>query len=244
MTNLLVFIASTAAIYALLRMVELARPAGRHGAWRLNVGIGLINHAATQFMLLTVGPATALLVNRLGGGLIDLGPLGLWGVALYVLAADLGEYLFHRAQHVVPFLWRLHSLHHSDTAMNVTTSSRHHWLDPLLKGVSIFAIVGLLFKVTPAALAAYGLICFWHHVVHANIRLGFGRWSWVLNAPQYHRMHHATASEYHDCNYSALFPVYDLVSGKYRRPEPGEFPETGLDDGRAPTTLIAAATWR
>jgi hypothetical protein len=37
-------------------------------------------------------------------------------------ALDLMEYLFHRVQHSVPIMWSMHSLHHSDAALNATTT--------------------------------------------------------------------------------------------------------------------------
>ena len=70
---------------------------------------------------------TTLTVNALGGGLIELPTSGA-GLAVaipcYALAMDGGEYLFHRAQHRIPLLWAMHSLHHSDPAVNVSNGAQ------------------------------------------------------------------------------------------------------------------------
>jgi sterol desaturase/sphingolipid hydroxylase (fatty acid hydroxylase superfamily) len=46
-----------------------------------------------------------------------------------MLAADLIFYWVHRAQHHFEFLWSMHSFHHSDDDVNVTSSYRHYWLE-------------------------------------------------------------------------------------------------------------------
>ena len=43
-----------------------------------------------------------------------------------VVLLDGWMYLWHRANHAIPFLWRFHRTHHSDTHMDVTTASRFH----------------------------------------------------------------------------------------------------------------------
>src|SRR5206468_10886397 len=76
----------------------------------------------TQFGLSpALGVVVTTVVNRAGGGLILLPSRGwglLLGVAVYLAVMDLGEYVFHRAQHRLPWLWAWHSLHHSDTTFD------------------------------------------------------------------------------------------------------------------------------
>lgn len=40
---------------------------------------------------------------------------------------------YHRLQHAVPIFWRIHKLHHTDPAMNVTTARRTHFLERALQ---------------------------------------------------------------------------------------------------------------
>ena len=69
----------------------------------------------------------------------------------------------------------------------------------------------------------------WSYVVHANIRVGFGRFWWLLSSPQYHRIHHSIRAEHRNKNFAVWFPFYDVMFGTAWRPRPGEFPETGID---------------
>lgn len=229
-------------VVVILLVLERLRPASatQRGEWLHNggaFGLSVVGQyvAHSVFPLFETG-----LVNAAGGGLIDLTALPWWlGAAVYLLAMDLGEYLFHRAQHRLPWMWAMHSLHHSDRALNVGTTQRHFWLEPAIKAVTIWLAVSLVFKANGPILAVYGLATLYNFVSHANIRLGFGPLSWVLNAPQYHRLHHSRDPAHFNTNFAALFPIFDLLSGAYRRPRPGEFPETGLDEAIAsPVDLI------
>jgi sterol desaturase/sphingolipid hydroxylase (fatty acid hydroxylase superfamily) len=225
-----------------LVVLERLRPASatQRGEWLHNGGaFGLT--IAGQMMAHSVFPLVETrVINAAGGGLIDLAALP-WGVGavIYVVAMDLGEYLFHRAQHRFAWMWAMHSLHHSDRALNIGTTQRHFWLEPAIKAVTIWLAVSLLFKASGPMLAIYGAISLYNFVSHANIRLGFGPLSWALNAPQYHRLHHSRDPAHFNTNFAALFPIFDLLSGAYRRPKRGEFPDTGLDEAIAsPLDLI------
>jgi len=169
---------------------------------------------------------------------IERWPL-LLSAALFVLVADLAEYLYHRAQHAIPWLWRRHALHHSDPCVTTTTTERHWWGDPILKALLFVAPLAALLRPSPADYSVYSALSLWNYVAHANLKLDFGRWSWLLNSPAYHRLHHARGAEHHGANYAALIPIFDVLSGAYRRPQ--EFLETGLES--QPRTLVEALAW-
>ena len=156
---------------------------------------------------------------------------------------DFSEYIFHRAQHAWPFLWAMHSLHHSDTSVNITTSTRHFWVEPAIRIIFVYPLVSVLLRPSAVIIGAYIVIGFWNFVVHMNVRLSFGRLWYVLNSPQYHRIHHAADVRYTDCNFAALFPVFDLVFGTYRRAAKDKYPTTGLDDVVGPSSPFGMITW-
>jgi sterol desaturase/sphingolipid hydroxylase (fatty acid hydroxylase superfamily) len=45
---------------------------------------------------------------------------------LALVLLDAWIYLWHRANHAIPFLWRCHRMHHSDKHMDVTKATRFH----------------------------------------------------------------------------------------------------------------------
>ena len=225
------------------RTAAAAVPAGHR---RLNV--------ATMLAWLTlnaaVGPllvaAIAFSVSHTGGGLFSLPSQG-WSLAaaafVYVFVADAGEYVFHRLQHVVPWLWSLHTLHHSEPHMNSTSGVLHHWSMMLMRSAFVALPLGLLFKASAPVTWIYFASTLYVHFMHANSTLDFGRLSWLLSSPSYHRIHHSVHPEHYDQNFAFIFPIYDVMLGTYRPPRPGELPATGLDDGDRPSGLIEVLAW-
>lgn len=236
------------AVLAVTLILEFWRP-GRpeqRGDWWNNAAAWFLTILASFTATPLAAGAATLLVNAAGGGLVVLPDRG-WGLAVgllaYLVAMDLGEYLFHRAQHAIPLLWAMHSLHHSDPAVNVATTGRHYWLDAAIKSVTIWLAVGLLFKASVTIVALYGLLHLYNLVLHANLRLGFGRLSWLVNSPQYHRLHHSRDPAHHGANFAALLSIFDVLGGTYRPPKPDEFPQTGLESCPPPADFWQILLW-
>ncbi len=212
----------------------------------MNIGYTVVFAAILYVMKPASAAIGVAIVNALGGGLIALPGEG-WAVvlsaAVFIVAMDFMEYLFHRAQHGVPFLWEMHSLHHSDPSLNVTTTMRAFWLEPAIKAVFIYPIVGILFQAPSPVLTIYGVSKIYDFVNHLNLRVHFGRFWVVLNGPQYHRIHHSCDPAHFNRNFAAFFPVFDWIFGTYHRPMPGEFPVTGLDTHDLPRNLLEALAW-
>src|SRR5262245_56379866 len=83
---------------------------------RVSYFIGGVMWAVTAAAGPLAAASAVLIVNAVGTGWITLagdGWLFVPSLLLYLLTQDLLEYWLHRAQHKVPFLWAMHSLHHS-----------------------------------------------------------------------------------------------------------------------------------
>jgi len=213
----------------------------------LNAGYAVVRLSMLDVFRPTAGLVGVLSVNALGGGLIELPIEGTWIVLsflAYILLIDFLEYAFHRAQHKVKPLWAMHSLHHSEQAMNVLTGYRHFWLENLLKVAFVYPLAGILFKVPAEIVAPVSII---YSVVntaaHLNMPVTFGRFSLLLMNPQYHRIHHSVRPEHLNKNFADVFPLFDVIFGTVWKPRKGEFPDTGLDTGDKPTSVWEAAVW-
>lgn len=177
----------------------------------------------------------------MGGSLIDAAALPFWvALPIFLLVRDFTEWLFHYAQHKLPWLWAMHSLHHSDPEMTALTTNRHFWGDRLVKSLTIWPLATMIIGQTDAIFQVYMIVSLYNYFIHANLKVDFGRWSWVLNGPAYHRRHHSRLVEHYDTNFAALFPIFDVIFGTYRRPD--GWPPCGLDEG-APQSLGELATW-
>lgn len=230
---MLLSLAITAFVMGFLTLLEVR---GSNLDWRarwVNVQALGLGYAAKWLVV----PLVALNVPV---SLLDGGAIPFWlAFPLFLIAMDLGEYLFHRAQHAIPWLWKMHSLHHSDPDMNATTAERHFWGESLLKSVTIWPAAIVLIRPTTMVILCYALACTWHIAVHSRLRFGFGKFSWLLNSPSYHRRHHSNDSAHFNSNYSALLPIFDVLAGAYNRPT--GFPDTGLDE--KPSKLQDLALW-
>jgi sterol desaturase/sphingolipid hydroxylase (fatty acid hydroxylase superfamily) len=189
---------------------------------------------------LLLPPTTALVVGQLKAaypqlfGLIPVNSYldaGLRGFA-YLAIFDFAYYWFHRSQHRFAWLWSQHKLHHSEPALNVTTSLRHHWLEEPLRVFFMTLPMAILFDLTPAFSAGLAFaLSFWGFYIHTNLNLHMGALNRVLCSPQLHRLHHSSRPEHQDKNFAAIFPIYDVLFGTYAKPVRGDVPETGLASG-------------
>lgn len=221
----------------------------RQSLWRaarLNLAYYLATASLVTPVMLFAAPAMVALVNRAGGGVIRLRADG-WrfavSVVVILLATDLLEYTYHRLQHRVPFLWRLHALHHSEEQLNATTSVRQIWFDALVHGLALFPVVGIVFLVDPAVIIVVRLMTMINNMhVHMSRRLSWGPLWWLLNSPQYHRCHHSFAPHVIDKNLAPMFPLWDIVFGTCHKPAAGEYEPTGLRPSVTPS-LLAAFLW-
>ena len=137
---------------------------------------------------------------------------------------DFGEYLFHRAQHRIPAMWAMHSFHHSDESLNVSTTFRHFWAEQAIKTCTIYLLIGMLFRPDAEIIAIYGVISLLNYFFHMNVCVGLGRAWFLLNSPQYHRVHHSALAIHYDKNFAALFPIFDVIFGTAYRPQAREYP--------------------
>lgn len=155
---------------------------------------------------------------------------------------DFLYYWFHRCQHASKWLWAEHALHHSDTAVNVTTAVRHHWLEMPLNLLFIAAPLGILFK--PPAMTvpiAYVWVYFIGYLIHCNVRLNAGPLAKIVVSPQNHRIHHSREARHINKNFAQFFSFWDVIFGTYYAPAAEEFPQTGLCSGETVHSLAGAA---
>lgn len=150
---------------------------------------------------------------------------------LVFLLLDAWRYWEHRIYHEVPLLWRVHLVHHSDTALDITTAERHHPLEAMLAVCTTLLLVfalgfsaqALAFYVTLATLSA--LFTHANIVLPANVdrilRL-------LLVTPAVHAIHHSDLQPQTDSNYGGVLTVWDRLFGTYTDPADVRIPHFGL----------------
>ena len=184
-----------------------------------NLGIWLFNLVAAAFVFSPPDSFRRQFAATFGVGLPTWPVAGSWaGFAAGFLLIDLLYYAVHRFQHAVPWLWRLHALHHSDPDVDVTTSVRHHPIESLLAAGFYWAAVLALgipaIVVMSHALAVFALAA----LTHGNIRLP--RWLERVLQPvvitlDLHLVHHSIAYAEANANFGAVFSFWDRLFGTF-----------------------------
>ncbi len=189
--------------------------------WLSHAGILVCNIALIE---LTIGEASLRASDDRAGLLPISAVLGddPWlAIIGGVLVADLLRYGIHRINHAVPWLWRLHALHHSDPAPDVTTTFRHHPIEHLLLTATVW-VAHLVFGASAASLVVYGVISvLMSPLQHANLRLPRGlqiAMGWVVVTNALHLSHHSTDRRDGNANFAIMFSFWDRMFGTYRAP--------------------------
>lgn len=192
----------------------------------------LMRIGAIQLIAPVTGAVGIITINTMGGGFIHLRADGWWfflSLVVVVLVSDFLAYVIHVANHKIPVLWAMHSLHHSAEALSIITGARHFWLGDVVNSMALLAFAALVFKVPPEIAASASFLhllpC---GVAHMNVRFSLGRFALVVNNPQYHRIHHSIEPQHLNKNFCQLFPLFDVIFGTAWKPAKDEFPATGL----------------
>ena len=153
-------------------------------------------------------------------GLLAYSRLPAWAaIAIGILAIDLTDYWRHRISHFVPLLWRLHRVHHSDAAMDVTTSFRSHPIEFLIR-VALFGAVVVIAGVPPLSLLLIPMLQLPVLIFqHANIRLppALDRaLAFLITTPGMHLVHHSRLEPQTNSNYATFLTIWDRLFGSFR----------------------------
>ena len=182
-----------------------------------NVTMAAVAAAALQF---TEGPVirrlSAFVASRRWGILkVVRLPMGL-ELPLAVVLLDYTLYLWHVLLHRVPWLWRMHIVHHIDRDLDVSTAARFHAAEMV---ISVFWRAGqvILIGMTPLALSVWQtlvLVSVMFH--HSNVRLSIAmeqRLNRFIVTPRMHGIHHSIIEEETDSNWSSGLTLWDRLHG-------------------------------
>ncbi len=209
--------------------------------WVANLSFGVVNGAVVSLFCASCYILTSQGLLPVPFALLRAFPVNPWvRVPLEVLVLDLVTYGLHRAYHTVPFLWRLHLVHHTDLDLDVSSASRFHTGEVVVSGVLKVGVV-LLLGITPAGLVVFEavmLAC--AQFQHANIRLP-ARVEAVLwktfVPPAMHRIHHTPPLEDTNSNFGTIVTLWDALFGTLNRRPADAAPSFGVPELREPDAL-------
>ena len=137
-------------------------------------------------------------------------------VALAIVLLDYTLWIWHRINHVVPFFWRFHLVHHVDRDMDASTAFRFHFGEQGLSvGYRLLQVVAL--GVDPVALWVWqGVLAVSIVFHHSNTRLPVwleGAIVRVIVTPRMHGIHHSNYRNEANGNWASLFTAWDYLHG-------------------------------
>ena len=120
-------------------------------------------------------------------------PIGFQLVVFFVIL-DFVQWLTHVLLHKYEVLWRFHKVHHSVKEMGFAAHLRYHWMENILykplKTLGVMVLGG--FEPEQAYIVHFIAIII-GHLNHANIRITWGPFKYILNNSVMHLYHHMKA---------------------------------------------------
>jgi sterol desaturase/sphingolipid hydroxylase (fatty acid hydroxylase superfamily) len=232
---------ATIGIFAAIVLFEVLFPF-RHYLFRLrhygkNIIFSIVNSLITGFVAAGINVWVFLWIDEKEIGLLS--QLQLPFAVTVIIASlifDAWIYTWHRLNHVVPFFWRFHQVHHNDLEMDMSTALRFHpgeiFLSSMIN-VGIFLLFGITIELLVSYKLVFNINVLFHH---SNIALP-DTWDRVLRtvlvSPNMHRVHHSMKVEETNSNYSSVLTIWDRLFGSYRRSDPQNI-VFGLEYDRTP----------
>ncbi|OOE80071.1 hypothetical protein BZG72_12970 [Salinivibrio sp. PR6] len=174
----------------------------RRERWSGNILLTVFNTLTLRVLAPVSAVGAANLAAASGFGIFNQFSLPEWIAVLVTLVVmDMAIWYQHKLFHQIPWLWRLHLVHHADMDIDVTTGARFHtveiWLSMAIKCV----LVALLGAPVVAVIVFETLLSGMAMFNHSNVRLPKRLDAWlrrVIVTPDMHRVHHST--RFHECN--------------------------------------------
>ena len=206
----------------------LAQPAVRR--WSLHAVLFAIAILGVP-LLLRVTPIAAAASMETAGNPGFVAPIrGLAAPAALILTfllLDLTQYAVHRILHIVPALWRIHELHHSDPDFDVATAARFHPLEVLTTTAAQLAVVVLFAPPAWAVLVSQLIAMSVNLISHGNVALPRPLERLLRRAlitPDLHRVHHSADPRDYSRNFGQSLAIWDRAFGTLL-----ESPAAGLE---------------
>jgi sterol desaturase/sphingolipid hydroxylase (fatty acid hydroxylase superfamily) len=207
-----------ALLFVMERLVPASpgEPTGRGRFNRLgrNGGFVVLNMALSVAVVVPISVAAAAHAPAWRDGLSWWA--GWQGLILDLILLDFLIYWWHRANHVVPFLWRFHEIHHLDEHLDTTSAVRFHFGEVFLSAGARACFI-LAFDIPLTSILVFEamvLIAAIFH--HSNVKLPSGlerALSTVIITPSLHWVHHHKVRRDTDSTYGTTFSFWDRLFG-------------------------------
>ena len=181
-----------------------------------NLGLGLFNAVVSGFLMVSL---ISWAENWQFGLLRNLPLSDFAKNILAIFLLDGWMYIWHRANHGIPFLWSLHRTHHADREMDVTTAVRFHSAEVLISTGLRFLLIVLLGLSLPQILLYDTLLVIVIFLHHSNINFPIWLDQFLrifITTPALHRVHHSILPKETNSNFGSIFSFWDRIASTFR----------------------------
>jgi sterol desaturase/sphingolipid hydroxylase (fatty acid hydroxylase superfamily) len=199
-------------LFALERLFPVAPWLGGSARVIKNLFLAIFNFVASPLIVI---PITAFAASHM----LDWRPVfwsGWQGLVIDLLLLDFWIYWWHRINHVVPFFWRFHEVHHLDETLDTTSALRFHFGEVLLSSLVRALVIFILAVPLSSVIVFEALVLISALFHHSNLRLPANverGLSWVIVTPSIHWVHHHAIQRDTDSNYCTILSVWDRLFG-------------------------------
>jgi len=180
-------------LYGLESMIPLVPKRSHHLISNLSLATILI---LLNFLFATSTLLVGNWVHENSYGLFNQVNVDTWlQIFISIIFLDLwAGYFVHYLFHKFSWLWKFHSLHHSDDLVDVTTTFRQHPVESLIRiffNLNGMLILGISVWILLLYLTLSTIIA---QIEHANIRIPIkvDRWlQYIIVTPNMHKVHHS-----------------------------------------------------
>ena len=189
-----------------------------------NLVVSLPGFALVRLAMLPIPIAVALWAQQRHIGLLNWLALPGWAAAIGAfLLMDYAYWWWHWANHMIPFFWRFHNVHHTDLDLDVSTAARFHFGE-MFFSTGFLSLAVALFGVWPVFLivffVAFEAATLFHH---SNWRLPIALerlLNFVVVTPRMHGIHHSIVQRETNSNWGTIFCWWDKLHRTLRRDVP------------------------
>ena len=197
------------------------RELSRKDRWVGNIGLIFISNIIVKAILPLGLISFSLFFQEKGWGVFNIVEGNAFvKIVISVILLDGLIYFQHVLFHKIPFIWRLHRVHHADVDLDVTSALRFHPLEILIS-IGYKLVVVFILGVGPEAIIIFEVILssmamFNHSNLHIPERVE-RLLRFLIVTPQMHIIHHSVDRKESDMNYGFNLSIWDRLFRTYLR---------------------------
>jgi len=189
-----------------------------------NYAVSLPGFIIVRLAMLPIPFAIAAWAQHRHVGLLNWLRLPEWiaGLAGFLIL-DYAYWWWHWVNHMIPFFWRFHNVHHTDLDMDVTTAARFHFGE-IFFSIAFLSIVVLVSGVAPLTFIVFfavfeAAVAFHHSNWRLPIKLERAL-NLIIVTPRMHGIHHSIVQRETNSNWGTIFCWWDKLHRTLRRDVP------------------------